>query len=260
MSAVDRTGASWVATEVHLTDNNQARYEQIAAYLRDLLATASPGDRLPSDAELCERFGVSRMTARQAVQTLAAEHLVVRRRGAGTFVAPRRVPRLLGSPLSFTESMRRRGMVASSRLLQRGSVKPTLRESLALGLAPGEDAYLLERLRMADDVPMAIERAVMPVGLVEGLGSDIETGSLHLAFERSGHIPTKAMAEVGARRATKRERDLLALTYTGGILLTETRVIWDQDNQPLERTITAYAADRYSFEALLFRGQEGESR
>lgn len=239
-----------------MTDTKSPRYEQIAEYLRGLVIRLEPGDRLPSDAELCERFGVSRMTARQAVQILVNDDLVVRRRGAGTFVSARRVPRLLGSPLSFTESMRRRGMQASSKLLVRKQIDPSDEERDALGLRRSERAYLLERLRLADNTPMAIERAVMPLGLIESLEGDIETRSLHLAFEAAGHIPSKALAEVTARRGTKRERDLLKLTSSSGVLLCEDRVIWDQDDMALEKTVTCYVADRYSFEALLYR-QEG---
>jgi GntR family transcriptional regulator len=228
------------------------RYEEIASYLRGLVANAAPGDRLPSDAELCERFGVSRMTARQAVQQLVQDHLVERRRGAGTFISPRRVLRTLGSPLSFTESMRRRGMKASSRLLHRGPVTPTEDEAEALGLRPGDKAYLLERLRLADGVPMAIERAVLPIPLVESLAEDIEEGSLHAAFEHAGRVPTKALAAVTARRATRREAQLLELP-AGGLILSERRTITDEQGRPLERTETCYAAERYSFEAVLYR-------
>ena len=231
------------------------RYERIAEYVRGLVAEAGPGDRLPSDAELCERFGVSRMTARQAVQVLVAENLVVRRRGAGTFVSSRRVPRRLGSPLSFTESMRSRGMVASSRLLERKRIEPSDVDRGALELGVGESAYMLERLRLADGIPMAIERAVMPVDLVESLKTDIEEGSLHLAFEDSGHVPSRALAEVTARQATKRERGLLYIAPSSAVLLCEDRIIWDQDDRPLEHTVTCYVADRYSFEAVLYRDQ-----
>jgi GntR family transcriptional regulator len=229
------------------------RYEQIAEYLRGVVADSAPGDRLPSDAELCDRFGVSRMTARQAVQLLVMENLVVRRKGAGTFVASVRVPRQLGSPLSFTGSMRHRGMKASSRLLERRQIRPSETERRALGLDSDESAYMLERLRLADDVPMAIERAVMPVSLVESLDGDIESGSLHLAFEAAGHIPSKALAEVTARPGTKRERELLQLKSSSGVLLCEDRIIWDQNDMALEHTVTCYVADRYSFEAVLYR-------
>lgn len=239
-----------------MTERNPPRYEQIAEYLRGLITTSEPGDRLPSDAELCDRFGVSRMTARQAVQVLTAEDLVLRKRGAGTFVAPRRVPRLLGSPLSFTESMKRRGMTASSRLLERRQIQPTDVERTSLGLGPSDPAYMLERLRLADGTPMAIERAIMPVSLVSSLKMDVEEGSLHSAFEDAGHTPTKALAEVTARRATKRERDLLKLTSSSDVLLCEDRIIWDQDGLALEHTVTCYVADRYAFEAVLYRGEE----
>jgi transcriptional regulator, GntR family len=75
-----------------------ARYEEIARFLRAEIASASPGTRLPSESELCERFGVSRMTARAALQILDNEGLIVRRRGQGTFVAPARCPGCWGLP------------------------------------------------------------------------------------------------------------------------------------------------------------------
>lgn len=238
-----------------MTEPKSPRYQRIADYVLGLVVESSPGDRLPSDAELCERFGVSRMTARQAVQMLVSENLVVRRRGAGTFVSSQRVPRQLGSPLSFSETMRRRGMSASSRLLERKQIQPSDVERKALDLDAHQPAYLLERLRLADGVPMAIERAVMPIGIVDSLKLDFEEGSLHLAFEDAGHIPSRALAEVTARRASKRERDLLQLPPASAVLLCEDRTIWDQNDLALEHTVTRYVADRYSFEAMLYRGE-----
>lgn len=225
-------------------------YEQIADYVRDLVAEASPGDRLPSDAELCEKFGVSRMTARQAMQLVAAEGTVERRRGAGTFVKTTVVPRELGSPLSFTESMRVKGMVASSRTLDWGEVKPSDDERAALGLRMGEQAWVLERLRLADGEPMAIERVVMPESLAQQLPVGFEEGSLHLAFRDLGRVPSESHAEVTAHKATKRQRNLLGL-QPAGIVLSERRTIYDQTGLPLERTETFYAASKYSFRAVL---------
>ncbi len=227
-----------------------ARYEQIADYLRELIEDSRPGDRLPSDAELCERFGVSRMTARQAVQVVATDGLIERRRGAGTFVRSRPVPRDLGSPLSFSEAMRARGMEAGSQTLAWGPVEPTADERVALSLEAGEGAYALERLRLADGTPMAIERAVMPEKLALSLEDDFDSGSLHEAFQRVGRVPARAHAEVTAHRATKRQRELLGLRSTG-IVIYERRTIFDQRNEPLERTVTYYAPGRFSFRAVL---------
>src|SRR4051794_24864357 len=127
-----------------MSESTAPRYRQIAEHLRTLIDDGRPGDRLPSDAELCARFGVSRMTARQAVDLLLAEHLVVRQRGLGTFVAERPVPRLLGSPLSFTASMRRRGRTVSSRLLAAGLMAPEPADAVALRLAEDADVVVVE--------------------------------------------------------------------------------------------------------------------
>lgn len=233
-----------------MTEQQKARYEQIADYLRGLVAEARPGDRLPSEAELCDRFDVSRMTARQAVQLVSNEGLIERRRGAGTFVRAHPVPRVLGSPLSFSGSMRARGMTASSETLKWGEVMPDDDERSSLGLGVDEPGYVLERLRLADGTPMAIERVVMPAGLAAELGEGFQDGSLHEAFRAIGRIPTEAHADVSARKATKRERDLLGLPGSG-IIISERRTIYDQDGSALERTETRYAASRYSFRAIL---------
>jgi GntR family transcriptional regulator len=234
-----------------MTTRTPARYEEIADHLRRVVAGSRPGDRLPSDAELCERFGVSRMTARQAVQTLASKGLLYRTRGQGTFVAPRPVPRVLGSPLSFTESMRSRGMATTSQILDSGTIEPTGEEAKALGLASGEAALMLERLRLADGTPMAIERVVFTPRCAAVLSADLEHGSLHHAFQANGWIPTRAEAEVTARSATSRERRLLQLGKP--VVLAERRTISDQDGSPLEHTETVYAAERYVFAAVLHR-------
>jgi GntR family transcriptional regulator len=101
---------------------------------------------------------------------------------------------------------------------------------------------------------MAIETVMMPIALLESLEGDIETGSLHEAFQRAGSDPTRAMAAVTARRATRAEREQLALRDENAVLLCETRTIWDQNGRPLERTQTCYVADRYAFEALIEGG------
>ena len=230
-----------------------ARYLEIAAYLRELIATAQPGDRLPSEAELCERFDVSRMTARHAIQTLEREHLLHRTRGKGTFVTARPVPRLLGSPLSFTASMRQRGMEASSTALESGYGAPSEDDVKALEISADDRVAILERLRCADGIPMAIERAVLAprcAVVVETIGD----GSVHVAFEAIGRVPTRATAGVTARMATDRERRLLELDEEG-VVLCERRVIYDQDGEPLEHTETRYAADRYVFDVTMYRPQ-----
>jgi GntR family transcriptional regulator len=229
------------------------RYEEIASYLRGLIAEREPGDRLPSEAELCQRFGVSRMTARHAVQTLEREHLLHRKRGKGTFVSPRPVPRLLGSPLSFSESMERRGAHATSAILESRYDTPAADDVRALEITVDDRVGILERIRFADGIPMAIERAVLAPSCAAVLDT-VATHSLHVAFEAAGRVPSRATAQVEARPATARERELLELE-PGGVVLCERRVIYDQDDQPLEHTETRYAADRYVFSVMMYRDE-----
>jgi GntR family transcriptional regulator len=228
------------------------RYLTIADHLRTLIASGAPGDLLPSDAELCERFEVSRMTARNAVQVLVTEGLVYRRRGQGTFIASSPIPRLLGSPLSFTESTRRRGLEPSSRVLASGLFEATVEQLEALRLEAGSEVVLLERLRFADRVPMALERAVLIPVLATVLSGDLVHGSLHHAMEQAGYPPVRARAHVSARLATPREHRLLD-TSSDGIVLCERRVILDTAGRPVEHTETCYAAERYSFELVEHR-------
>ncbi|MDJ0955052.1 MAG: GntR family transcriptional regulator [Acidimicrobiia bacterium] len=234
---------------------DRPRYEEIADHLRAEIARLEPGDLLPSETELSEQFGVSRMTARHAVQTLEREHLLHRRKGKGTFVSPSPVPRLLGSPLSFTESMRRRGLEATSVTLEAGFIDPSEEDLIALELTEDSKVGLLVRLRLADGTPMAIERAVLAPHCARVLDA-VSEGSLHTAFEAMGLMPSRASAQVLARAATAQEKALLELDE-GDPVLCERRVIYDQNNDPLEHTETRYAADRYVFDVTMYRDEGG---
>lgn len=240
-------------------ESHQARYLEIADHVRGLVARSQPGDLLPSDADLCERFGVSRMTARQAVQLLVNEQLVERRRGKGTFVAPLRVPRALGSPLSFTESMRQRGRTASSRRIESQPAAATATEARSLGIAAGEIVHVIERVRLADETPMAIERVALPMSVAATIDLELVEGSLHNAFETAGYVPSKANSDVSARLSTESEQVHLEID-PAAVVLVEERTIFDQENRPLEHTVTVYAADRYTFSAVLFPDRAATSQ
>jgi GntR family transcriptional regulator len=242
-----------LATEevkVSLTKRSaEARYQEIERWLRRRVLRSAAGDPLPSELELAARFGVSRMTARQAVQNLAAEGLVQRRRGAGTFVAPRPIHRHEGSLMSFTEDMRRRGMKASSRLLEAGLRPATTADLEALHLPDGARVVAISRLRLADGVPLAIEHAALPAECAGVLADDLETGSLHESLAATGRRPTLSRSWIRARLATAAEARLLEIPPRSA-LLVERRIIYDSHDQPLEHTETAYNAANYAIDAV----------
>jgi GntR family transcriptional regulator len=227
----------------------EARYQEIERWLRRRVLRSAPGDPLPSESELATRFGVSRMTARQAVQNLAAEGLVQRRRGAGTFVAPRPIHRHEGSLLSFTEDMRRRGMKASSRLLEAGLHAATTADLDALRLPDGARVVAISRLRLADGVPMAIEHAALPAECAGVLADDLERGSLHESLAAHGRTPSISRSWIRARIATAAESRLLGIAPRAA-LLVERRIIYDTEGTALEHTETAYNADNYAIDAV----------
>jgi len=227
----------------------EARYQEIERWLRRRVLDATPGDPLPSESELAAQFRVSRMTARQAVQNLAAEGLVQRRRGAGTFVAPRPIHRHEGSLMSFTEDMRRRGMKASSRLLEAGLRPATSADLEALRLPDGARVVAISRLRLADDVPLAIEHAALPAECAGVLADDLETGSLHESLVARGYVPALSRAWIRARIASATAARLLEIPARSA-LLVERRIIYDADGLPLEHTETTYNGGTYAIDAV----------
>ena len=193
---------------------------------------------------MCATFGVSRMTARQALQELTNAGLVDRRRGQGTFVASRPVHRRAGVFLSFTEEMERRGLRASSQLLTAGLDRARPDEQRDLGLSAGDEVVRIVRARFADGVPIALEDAALPSVYAPVLGADLEHGSLHRALESMGPVATRALGTITARLARSSEVSLLDLPPHAALLL-EVRIIFDQEGRAFERTETRYVADRY---------------
>lgn len=226
----------------------RARYLQIEWWLRKRVRSGLPGSLLPSESALAAQFDVSRMTARQAVQNLAAEGLVVRRRGSGTYVAEQPLHRHGGVLFSFTEDMRRRGMTVRSELLD-ACLRPALPpEAEALGLAHDQRVVSIKRIRLANDIPLAIERATLPTSCAAVLSADLETGSLYEALAANEHIPTIVQSWITARMPSEEEMKLLALG-TVEPLLVERRIIRDQNGVAVEHTESGYIASRYVIDA-----------
>lgn len=220
------------------------RYEEIEGWLRDLVISGKPGELIPSEVDIATKFDVSRMTARQAVLNLMREGLVDRRRGAGTFISTNPMHRREGVLLSFTEDMKRRGLRPTSILISAKKETSSPADAKALGLTSGEKVVVIHRIRLADGIPLALERVALIPECEAVLKVDLENASLHEALRAIKIAPYIASGWLSARVSTSAEAKQLKIP-AGTPLLVENRVIDDEKGRPIEHTATSYASNRY---------------
>lgn len=206
-----------------------------------------PGDQLPTEAILAERHGVSRITAKRALDDLVHKGLAYRKQGKGTFVASQRMRDISGFG-SFTEDIRSRGMVPSSKVLHFAEEEPGEGIRKRLNLPEGAKACHLRRLRLADQEPVAVETAHLPCSLCPGLvREDLAAQSLFAILrDRYGIVPTWADAEIEARLATREEAELLGMK-AGKPVLEARRTTYTANYDVIECVESVYRGDRFAF-------------
>ena len=177
-------------------------------------------EALPSERDLAVDFAVSRITVRKALDALVEEGCWFRRHGAGTFVAGR-VEKQFGNLSSFSEDMAARGRIVRSEWLARAEGPVTPDESLMLGLSPGAKVYRFHRLRLADDLAMAIEPAQSPVLRLPA--SIPFTNSLYEALEAQGRRPVRALQRLRAVLFDPQQAKLLGIEPGAAGLFIERR-------------------------------------
>ena len=231
-----------------MTTADVPRYRTIEQALRERISTLRPGDGLPSDSDLCAEFGVSRMTARNAMHRLAEEGLVVRLPGRGSYVAEPPAHRRADRLMSFSSEMRRRGRVPSSIIVAREIRPAGRRAALDLRIRESEPIVYLQRVRCGDGQPIAVETTLLVGRLsVAVMAADLRHDSLHATLAAAGWGLRKGTATVTAASASSEDARLLSVA-PGDPMLVERRVIVDGQGRPLEATETRYAAERYAID------------
>ncbi len=248
MSKLTPALSRWKPVKLSKTSSVPA-YVQIADSLTALLKGGSltAGSPLPTERELCEQFGVSRMTLRQALGTLEREGLIESHRGRGTFVARNRLRKQQQELRSFTEEILARGGTPESRLLSMKAIVPEPNAGQFFDLGEADRVYEIRRLRLSDKVPIAVETVQIPQRLCPGLEQfDLAKNSLYELLERQyGLTLETCVEEISAEMAKPADRKLLEVTGSAAVLVVNRRTHTDS-GQPLELTRAIYRGDSYS--------------
>jgi GntR family transcriptional regulator len=216
-------------------------HAQIEAWLRERISAGglARGERLPPERELAGRLGVSRMTLRHALAALERRGLVERRvgRDGGTFVAE---PKLeLAGTSALSDQLRALGLEAGARVLS-AEERPTSPDESVLGAR----VYAIERVRLADGEPVALERTALAADAYPGLLEAPLDGSLYdLIRARYTAVPVRAIERLEPALAEPDEAAALGIAAGAPVMRVE-RLAYGADNRPLERSLDVFRGDR----------------
>jgi len=224
-------------------------YRQIAEAVGALLASGvlPPGYVLPPERVLCAQFGISHMTLRQAMSLLDREGLISSRRGVGTVVTRSRLAKQQQEALSFSEEIRACGGRPKSRLISLDLAIPAPSVRDFFELPQQQKVYEIQRLRLKDGEPLALEVARLPERLCPGLERfDLARSSLYEILEQSYGIRMETCdEEISAEIPNPHQRKLLSLPARTAVLVIN-RKVFMEDGRPLELTRAVYRGDRYT--------------
>jgi GntR family transcriptional regulator len=218
----------------------------------DLIQQLGVGTAIPSERQLSVDLGVSRLTVRAALDDLAREGYLVRRRGSGTYVQHPKIAQEL-TMTSFSEDMRRRGMVPGSRTLSMTSTLAGARLGRFLQVSPSEKILVIKRLRLADGETMAIETLHLPDALFPGLTAKDLSGSFYdLLSERYGITIASGTQAIEPTVTNEEESAALGVPLHSPAFLFE-RTSRDQLDRTVEFVHSVYRGDRYRIVTELTR-------
>ncbi len=236
------------------------RYYQLKEIIREKVNVGQwqPGSLIPSERELCEQYGISRMTARQSITELVNEGYLYREQGKGTFVAQPKITQQLMKLTGFTEDIQARTQRPGTKVLDKQMWPADESTATKLRIKPGQPLFRVQRLRLAEDAPLALETSVISfIGCEKLLEEDLEQQSLYYLLEtKYGLPPLEAEQELEAGLARDNEARLLQISPGSPVLLIR-RTTYTERGQPLEYAKSIYRGDKYRFYSRLSRERRG---
>ncbi|HAL62398.1 MAG TPA: GntR family transcriptional regulator [Chloroflexi bacterium] len=232
-------------------------YYQLEEFLKEQIenGTWEPGQQIPSEAELCEAFDVSRTVVRQALNELVHEGVLYRRKGKGTFVAEPKIRESLVQHLTgFFEDTVALGLKPSTKVLAQKVIPAPPKIADGLGLKGGEPVIMIDRLRFVDGEPIVLVITYVPYELCpELINEDLSTQSLYAILEKKyGLELVYGRRTLEAVAATKEEAKLLEIEEGDPIVLLRS-ISYLKDGRPIEYFKAKHRGDRSRFEVELVR-------
>ena len=206
-----------------------------------------PNQKIPTELELSERYQISRMTVRKSLAQLVDEGILAKKQGKGTFVQEPKMTEDLSSPNSFTNLCKRNGKVPGGRTLKFILEEATDRDMKELKLEPGEQVIRVERLRLADNMPVMLENLYFPGHLKNILVENLDDTSLYqILHDKYGLVTGNSVMEFEISEANSYEAAVLEIR-AGSPLLLVREIVYDQYGQPLHRTKSLLRGDKFKY-------------
>lgn len=208
---------------------------------------------IPTEQKLIKEFKVSRTTIRQAINVLVQNGLLEKKQGKGTVVKAQNLTGHLGKLKGFAEEVREKGQNPHSKVIRSEYKSTFFQEQQALQVREDDTILLIERIRFADQKPIAIERTTWPKEIGDLiLEHDLDKANFYEVLESRNIYLKNAKEEIRAINATIEEADLLGIR-PGEALLEMTRLSYGMNDRPIEFTRTKYRSDMYQYSIELNR-------
>lgn len=234
-------------------------YARIATDLRDQIGSGGwpLGHQVPTEDELCRRYGVSRMTVRQAIDRLVSAGLLVRRQGVGTFVASTKVERVASRLLGFAEDALAHGLNPTTQVLGRAFEAAGEEDAELLGLDTEAQVYRVRRLRFTDGEVIGLNTVVVVPDFARPLEHIDYVASFYQGVVTAlGQEVSHADQTIEAATPDTKTAQLLELPPTAAMLRV-TRVTYLTDGRLVGLTRTLYRGDRYYLSLAIRRAEPG---